>query len=157
MRRIVVFIGLLLGLTIGGAASAATTDDAPPTVPVLTPQTFTVELLPSGDPDGSGTARLIVNPLAGIVCYTIRVTGIGEPTEPAPGVGSAHIHAVEGGGIAVNLETDFVLVGPDTYQAAGCVKADPSVLEAILEQPEQYYVNVHTVAFPLGAVQGSLA
>jgi hypothetical protein len=81
-----------------------------------------------------------------------------KPTEPARGVGSAHIHSyVDNGAIAVDLDTDFDAIAQDTYQATGCVTAHRRVLVDILLHPERYYVNVHTVAAPVGAVQGDLA
>jgi CHRD domain len=163
MRKILFLAGLLIGLTVAGPASAATVDDGVRTrTGVLTPQTFTVDLVPgtNGDKDGSGTAVLTVNLGAGTVCYDITVTGIGQPTEPAPGIGNAHIHSyAQNGAIAVDLETDFNLVfgTTDTYNATGCVTASRRVLVDILLHPELYYINVHTFDFPGGAVRGDLA
>jgi hypothetical protein len=155
MRKIPALFTLLvcsMTLAVTSPASAAP-------APVLTPHTFTVELSPSGDPGGSGTADLTVDLRSGTVCYDIVVTGIGEPTEPAAGIGNAHIHSFsQGGAIAVDLETEFVpVVGEaDTYQAIDCVTAKRAALVRILLHPADYYVNVHTTAFPGGAVQGSL-
>jgi hypothetical protein len=130
----------------------------PTNLPAVTPQTFTVELEPSGDKDGSGTAELTVDLKTGTVCYDITVIGIGAPTEPAAGIGNAHIHSYpEGGAIAVDLDTQFTLVEGDTYQAKECVTANRQALVDVLLHPERYYINVHTVAFPGGAVQGDLA
>jgi hypothetical protein len=153
MRKVLFLVALVMGLTVAGPAWAA------PDLPTATPQTFTVDLKPSGDPDGSGTAELTVNLGAQTVCYDITVTGIGVPTEPAAGIGNAHIHSRPGGGIAVDLETQFSAVegAVDTYQASDCVTAPRRVLLDILLNPEQYYVNVHTVDNPTGAVQGDLA
>jgi hypothetical protein len=114
----------------------------------------------SGDPDGSGTAVLTVDLGAGTVCYDITVTGIGEPTEPSAGIGNAHIHSyAQNGAIAVDLETHFVAVAGavDTYEAIDCVTASRRALVDILLNPEQYYINVHTVSYPGGAVRGDLA
>lgn len=163
MRKVLFLIAVLVGLTAAAPASAATVDTGVRTTTgVFTPHTFTVDLLPSptGDPDGSGTAVLTVDLGAGTVCYDITVTGIGEPTEPVPGIGNAHIHShAHNGAIAVDLETSFNLVAgtTDTYQATGCVIAPRRVLVGILLHPEQYYINVHTALFPGGAVQGDLA
>ena len=113
----------------------------------------------TGDPDGQGEAVLEFNRATGTLCYEIRVRGIGEPTEPAEGLGSAHIHGpLPGTGIAVDLEAEFVRLGhSDVFVATGCVSVDPTTLEAILAHPSLFYINVHTVEFPGGAVSGTLA
>ena len=156
MRKVLFLAALVMGLTVAGPAWAAE-DDVPTNLPAVTPQTFTVELEPSGDKDGSGTAELTVDLKTGTVCYDITVTGIGEPTEPGAGIGNAHIHLRPQGTIAVDLDTQFTLVEGDTYQAKDCVTAPRQVLIDILLHPEDYYVNVHTLAFAGGAVQGDLA
>jgi hypothetical protein len=160
MRKILLLLAALVtALAVGGPAWAVVDDGAPTNPRAFTPRTFTVELAPSGDLDGSGTAELTVDLGAGTVCYDITVTGIGEPTEPDAGIGNAHIHFVEGGGIAVDLHTEFVAVegAEDTYQAIDCVSASRRALVDILLHPEDYYINVHTTEFPGGAVQGNLA
>jgi hypothetical protein len=90
-------------------------------------------------------------------CYEIEVEGISEPVEPAPGVGSAHIHFLATGGIAVDLETDFQPDKSDEFKASGCVEVDSTLLQAILENPDQFYVNIHNVEFPGGALAGLLS
>jgi hypothetical protein len=117
---------------------------------------FTVHL--SGpDPEGDGVAVLRFDRETGELCYQIVVRGIGEPTEPGAGIGSAHIHFVEGGGIAVDLETEFVPAGESgVFIASNCVQVDAEMLEAILANPSSFYVNIHTVEFPGGAIEGTL-
>ena len=103
---------------------------------------------------------LTVDLASGTLCYDITVTGIGEPTEPAAGIGNVHIHSyAQGGAIAVDLDTQFDAVAgtANTYNAMNCVIAHRRVLVNILLDPELYYVNVHTVEFPGGAIQGDLA
>ena len=146
MRKLVILVVLAL---LGLVASTGQATAAENTV-------FTVKLAPSGDPDGSGAAVLRVNLDKSQVCYTTVVRNIGEPVEPAAGIGSAHIHTTLTGGVFINLLTDFRSTGADVYLATGCVSATQEQLQAVLNNPRQYYVNVHTVAAPGGAIQGSL-
>jgi hypothetical protein len=112
----------------------------------------------TGDPDGRGTAEFTFDTVEGTVCYELEVESITEPVEPAPGLGSAHIHTLDSvppGGIAVDLEADFQPDKSDEFKASGCV--DSALIEAILEHPDQYYVNIHNVEFPGGALSGLLS
>ena|SRR5215207_2583824 len=103
-----------------------------------------------GDPDASGTASITLNPGQGEVCFEITVSNI---TLPATG---AHIH--------VGTVTEFgpVVVGltpPDASgTSSGCVSADRDLIKAIIQNPENYYVNVHTLPlYGAGAVRGQLS
>ena len=100
-----------------------------------------------GDPNGSGTVQVTLNPDKGEVCYELSVVNTREAT-------AAHIHQGEKGeegAVAVPLEA------PKTGAAKGCTKADVVVIEAIMQDPTDYYVNVHNAAFPKGAVRGQLS
>jgi CHRD domain len=97
-----------------------------------------------GDPDGSGVARLDFSS-SGEVCFDIRVFAVDD-------VILAHIHSgVAGVNGPVVVDFDFPTNGFD-----GCVTADPNVLRDIRRNPAAYYVNVHSVEFPGGAVRGQL-
>ena len=100
-----------------------------------------------GDPDGSGTALLTINPDKGEVCFDLTVTKIDEAT-------AAHIHegaAGKSGPVKVPLDA------PKTGSVKGCKTADAAVVKAIMANPAEYYVNVHNAAFPGGAVRGQLS
>ena len=118
---------------------------------------FRVALEPSGDADGSGVAVLRIDPDADQVCYTIVVRDIAMPMEPAPGVGSAHIHGpLAATGIAINLMTSFEATGGTTYIAKDCISASSAAIDAVLAEPERFYVNIHNAEHPSGAVEGNL-
>lgn len=105
--------------------------------------------VPPADLDGSGTATLTVNVGQSEVCFDIVVRDI---TLPATG---AHIHAAPAG---TNGPVVVALTPPDASGvSSGCVSADRELVKAILKSPEQYYVNVHTVDYPGGAVRGQLS
>jgi CHRD domain len=100
-----------------------------------------------GDPQGSGTVVVTLKPDTGELCYELSVANLQEAT-------AAHIHKGEKGEegpVAVPLDA------PKTGAAKGCTKADVLVIEALMQDPTDYYVNVHTAAFPKGAVRGQLS
>jgi hypothetical protein len=147
-------LALVALLSYAGPATAAEEFKFTTTLTALNPVTGTV----TGDTDATGKAEFTILPEEGLICYELEAEGITEPTEPAPGLGSAHIHVLPGGGIAVDLESDFTLdQGGDEFKSSGCVEADSELIEAILANPQAYYVNIHTVEFPGGALSGRLS
>jgi CHRD domain len=66
---------------------------------------------------------------------------------------AAHIHRVVNGPIVVPLNQPS---SGDPGASSGCVTVDPKLARAILRHPHRYYANVHTAAFPSGAVRGQL-
>lgn len=136
---------LLAALSLVAAVPATAQEPGPTGKPFRIALTGAAETGP-GDPDGSGTAELRINPGTGEVCFIISVENVDVPT-------AAHIH--EGavgvsGGVVVNLNV------PENG-LSGCVSADRDVLVEILANPSKYYVNVHNGAHPDGAVRGQLA
>ena len=102
-----------------------------------------------GDPDGVGFAVLRLNPGQGQVCFQILVANI---TLPATG---AHIHVAPAGSPGPIV---VPLTPPDeSGSSSGCV-ADVAkeLILAIIQHPEDYYVNVHNTDFPAGAIRGQL-
>jgi hypothetical protein len=120
-------------------------------------RTFTTELTGAaevpgpGDPDGSGTATISVDPSQGEVCFELTVSNIELPAA------AAHIHVApvdEAGPVVVPLDP-----APDASgSSSGCVSdVDRALIQNIIQNPEQYYVNVHNAEFPDGAVRGQLS
>ena len=127
------------------APSAAADDGGRPFTVALT---GAAERPGPGDPDGSGTATLSLNPGQEEVCFTLTVENIGLPAT------GAHIHV---GDVETFGPVVVGLTPPDaTGTSSGCVTADRDLLRSILRDPDGYYVNVHTSAFPAGAVRGQL-
>jgi hypothetical protein len=93
-------------------------------------------------------ATVIVHPSQGRLCFSIAVEGIELPAA------AAHVHV---GARDVAGPVVVPLTPPDAAgSSAGCVTADPALLQAIKRNPFAYYVNVHTASFPDGAVRGQL-
>jgi CHRD domain len=152
MRRLVVLAVVL------ACAFAAFSGSAPAQQQAGLEAGRTVAIALSG-PGGTGTAVFTFNPGLGLVCYTIDVTLTtpgDEPAEPAPGVGAAHIHVLPSGAIFIDLEAQFVPTGTDGgFTASNCITVDREAIVAIFANPESFYVNIHTLVFPGGAVSGS--
>lgn len=100
---------------------------------------------PKGDPNGSGTAKFTLNTSTGKICFTLKWSGIGKPA-------AAHIHKGKKG---VAGPVVVPLFG-GTPKHTGCVKASKSLVRSIVKGPAAYYVNLHTQAFPGGAIRGQL-
>jgi hypothetical protein len=103
----------------------------------------------AGDPDGRGSFTAIVD--GNQLCFGVTVTNVDQPN-------AAHIHA----GRRNQSNPPLVPLTPqpssgDPGAASGCVTVDPAVAQAILKNPHKYYFNVHTAAFPNGAVRGQLS
>ena len=101
-----------------------------------------------GDPKGTGTARLVLQP-NGQVCADLDVSGL----DAAPTM--AHVHRGRHGAsgpVVVTLPTPGV-----DGRGSGCTPADPTLVAEIAGDPAGFYVNVHTTTHPAGAVRGDLA
>ena len=132
-------VGLLVLLSTAAAISAGGR-------PLTTQMTGGAEVPGPGDPDGSGTARITVNPGKAEVCYQLSVRDISTAT-------LAHVHVGEAGASGPPVVT----LGPPTSgQSDGCISVDRDLALAIIKNPENYYVNVHTGDFPNGAIRGQL-
>jgi hypothetical protein len=108
----------------------------------------------AGDQDGFGTVSIIVNPTPTDpnneqLCFGIALRGIDTPT-------AAHIHSAKAG---VNGGVSVALIAPATGNPGtsdGCVNAPNALVSSLTSKPSNFYVNVHTTAFPGGALRGQL-
>ena len=101
-----------------------------------------------GDPDGAGRAKVRVKASTGQICISATVTGIALPA-----VG-AHIHEKNPGTNTGPVVVNFTPPGSDGVMDQ-CVLA-PTVVDGLVEDPSEYYVNVHTTEFRGGAIRGDL-
>ena len=130
------------------SCSALPSNAAANTVTLKATLTGAAEGSQPGNPNGSGSATIALNDTAQTVCYSITVSGIGQAT-------AAHIHkgaAGQSGPIVVPLGA------PTNGSAQGCTNnVNPDTIRAIEQNPAGYYVNVHTAAYPNGAIRGQLS
>jgi hypothetical protein len=142
-----VLAGVLLAVPAAAAqtSTASSTALAGPTV-VHAQMTGEKEVPGPGDPNGFGTATIALFPSSGKICYTLTAFRI------AP-ANAAHIH--EGPrGVAGPVVVDL---RPPTFGiSGGCTSADPELVGDIAANPSEYYVNVHNVPYPSGAIRGQL-
>ncbi len=99
----------------------------------------------------STTATITVNPEQREVCWEITAQNI---TLPAT---AAHIHV---GDVPTAPPNNVVvaLTPPDAGDfSSGCAQVSRELAKAILKNPENYYVNVHTSDFQGGAIRGQLS
>ena len=101
-----------------------------------------------GDGAGSGRVTLVVDPPQQRVCHMF----FGVRTTDTPT--AAHIHtgaAGAAGGPVVTLQA------PADGSGSGCQDIAADLAQALVSNPEGYYVNVHTALVPQGAIRGQLS
>jgi hypothetical protein len=139
-RRLAVLAALTLTLIAVPLAAPAPASAAPASYHLLAVATGEQEVPGPGDPNGWAMVALDITPETGRICHVLWYGNIDRPTE-------LHLHAGEPGekgDVVLSLRPFWV----------GCRTADPSVLQDVLEDPGAHYVNVHTAAYPDGAVRG---
>jgi len=98
---------------------------------------------------GGGTFVARSNIGQGRICWSLTVTGLSDVT-------ASHIHYLNGP-LATQIAVPLTLPTPFTGSATGCATATRALVKLILMHPENFYVNVHTLTYPDGAISGTLA
>jgi hypothetical protein len=101
-----------------------------------------------GNPDGSGSATITLDPETGDVCWDMTAEDIGAVTQ-------SHIHTgAEGvsGGVLIPLDDD----GFDGTTQGCTSDVAAADIQMVLDNPAGFYVNLHTTDFPAGAIRGQL-
>lgn len=104
------------------------------------------EVLGPGDPDGTGTFSMTINPGQGTITYYLSVANI----DPAI---AAHIHEAplgSAGPVVVHLAK------PTNGSSSATIEVPRELIDDIRKNPSHYYVNVHNQPYPAGAVRGQL-
>jgi hypothetical protein len=148
----VLFLVALVALALAGPAWAGKIGGADqggrPFSTVLSGEAeVTNEGVPNqGDLDCDGSATITVNPGQEQLCFELSVTGIAPAT-------LAHVHE---GAADTNGPVVVTLVPPTSGFSSGCTFVSRDVARDIINNPADYYVNVHNVDFPGGALRGQL-
>jgi CHRD domain-containing protein/membrane anchored protein len=104
--------------------------------------------VPPGDKNASGTASVKVSDSQ--VCYDVRWSGM-EAT-------ASHIHLAPKGKAGAIVAPFFKSDQPlNVTKKQGCTEVSATLAKAIKQSPSAYYVNVHSLQFPKGAIRGQLA
>src|SRR5574341_1101186 len=147
MKKNTVLYIVLAVLAMLALASIAADDSGRKLTATLT---GAAEVPGPGAPDGSGTATITLNHGQGRVCWEIHVSDVALPAV------AAHIHP---GAAGVANSPIIFLSAPDASgHSSGCASdVSRELIKAIMQNPEEYYVNVHTTDFPGGALRGQLS
>lgn len=113
---------------------------------VLSANLFGEEVVGGGaGKDAWGDFNAYAEPAEASLCYYLEVGGVGKVT-------SAHVHFGEKG------DTGRELVALELAELDEvCAAVDGETIEAMIAGPARYYVDVHTDAYPRGALRGQLS
>ena len=101
-----------------------------------------------GDPDGHGSAMVKVYKTK--VCYTLSAMNIKPATE-------AHIHkGAKGQTGPIVVPMDQSSFNPPKPTSSGCEAISNKLSMKLMQNPSNYYVNVHNKPYPEGAIRGQL-
>ena len=125
------------------------------------PTTFVAQLsaenevpgCPAGVESGAqGVAVVQVDAETGEITYRVVATNLPGTIAGSPG---AHIH-VGSAGDAGPVVLPLNLTGLESGLVAAGTATNPPLAAAILDDPANFYVNVHTTVCPGGAIRGQL-
>ncbi len=97
----------------------------------------------SGDPDGSGLARVSLQSGKNLLCVSLTTSGVAPVT-------SVHLHSVS----PTSPDPVVATPAPNSSGSPTCVPVDAEVLRAIHKNPTDHYLDVHNDEFPDGALRG---
>jgi hypothetical protein len=108
---------------------------------------------PAGVESGAnGVAIIQIDAATGVINYRVVATNLPGTIAGSPG---AHIHPGAAGGMG-SIVQHFELTGLENGLVAAGTATNPELAAAILAEPANYYVNVHTTVCRPGTVRGQL-
>lgn len=152
MRKLFVIpLVCLVALTV---ATAASSRPLARTFAVQLTAAEEVPLCAATDRSDRGVALFkIVDAAAGTVEYRIISTDLPGEIVGSPGL---HIHGPAPAGAIAGVVQGLQLTGAEVGVVAEGTFTNPALVAAALENPELFYVNVHTTSCPAGAIRGQL-
>jgi hypothetical protein len=142
----------VLGLALGPVADAQ--DRAPTTFVAVLSAENEVPGCPAGEESGAGGRAIVrIDEDTGEITYRVVAQRLPGTIAGSPG---AHIH-VGGAGEVGPVVQALELTGRERGLVATGTATNPALAEAIVADPANYYVNVHTTVCPEGAIRGQLA
>lgn len=104
------------------------------------------------DADASGTVHVFVNPGQRRVCWEFENLVNVDPT-----ISNAHIHAGAVNAMGSPVVHFFNGTGNADLEHCTASTLDRRLLVDIIQNPQNYYVNLHTTAYPNGAIRGQMS
>ena len=163
-------VAVALALGAAGCSKSSTAPSTTPTKPTFTADLRTTnEVPPITGPEASGTGSATItldvtrdgagNVTGGTATFVVNLTGFPAGTP----INIAHIHqAAAGTNGAVVFSTSLaagevtLVNGAGSFSKGGIAPPDPSIVNAIINNPAGFYFNAHSTLNPGGVVRGQL-
>ena len=99
-----------------------------------------------GNPTATGTAKITADATTNTICGDITVSGAGTVT-------MVHLHKGARGASGPPVLT---LDTPSNGVSSKCYSVEKALAASLIADPANFYVNIHTAAYPGGALRGQL-
>jgi len=165
-----VFVALAFAIAAAGCSSSSTSPSTTPTKP-----TFTADLRPANEvpaisgPEASGTGTATItfdvtrdasgNVTGGTATFVVNMSGFPAGTP----INIAHIHQAPAGAtggivFSTSLAAGEVTLatGSGSFTKSGIAPPDPTIIQAIINNPAGFYFNIHSTLNPGGVARGQL-